>query len=662
MTAHSSLQSGLPNAPGPSNTSRSQAALRFWDDPVLRVAFLTAGLLLAYQLAVTLLQPAWIGPVTDWLQMLVAWSGVLVAVLLSRWFARNRSLVARSWWFVSAGLFSYALARTLWLIENQFLTPHRVPQPSWLDLFFFVQYPCYLLALLHLPRVRPRIHMALVMLDGCLLLGAAFALSWYFLLAPIYQNSQETWLGKLVNLGYPVGDLVTFFGLTIIWLRYREYESARPVLVLLLVAIACLVIADSWYALLLLQMSSYQSGSPPDLFWLAFYLLLPLAGLMRFRLTQRTLAGANARPMHQQPPNLQRQDFIAALRVTSPVAAAWITSIALIVHADVVASALHPVLPPLIALGLMGLALLRQGLTAVDNERLRRQREENLRETTEQMETFLGITGHELRTPITSMRLGLQTVERRMRRLLQREHVEPTDVVPLLETVVRAEHQEEQLDQLVGDLVDVARVRAGKLNLHLAPTDLVTIVREAVEEQHQVNPSRTVHVECPKEQRAPVLGDAHRLGQVVTNYLTNALKYSPADQLVTVGIEVANQQAQVWVHDEGPGLSPEEQEQIWNRFYRAEGIEVQSGSGVGLGLGLHISRTIIEQHQGQVGVQSASGAGSTFWFSLPLMTPAPALERSQTGTPESSSRDGKGLEQHSNVQGELPADESWQSQ
>jgi hypothetical protein len=171
---------------------------------------------------------------------------------------------------VSAGLFSYALARTLWLIENQFLTPDRVPQPSWLNLFFLVQYPCYLLALLHLPRVRPRIQMPLVVLDGCLLLGAAFALSWYFLLAPIYQTSQQSFLGKLVNLSYPLGDLAIFFGLTIIWLRYREYESEQPVLVLLLVAIACLVVADSWYALLLLNTSSYQAGSPPDLFWLAF--------------------------------------------------------------------------------------------------------------------------------------------------------------------------------------------------------------------------------------------------------------------------------------------------------------------------------------------------------------------------------------------------------
>ena len=76
--------------------------------------------------------------------------------------------------------------------------------------------------------------------------------------------------------------------------------------------------------------------------------------------------------------------------------------------------------------------------------------------------------------------------------------------------------------------------------------------------------------------------------------------------------------ARVSVRDEGPGLSAEEQQSIWERFYQVERIKVQSVSAGGLGLGLHICRTIIEQHQGQVGVQSAPGEGSAFWFTLPL--------------------------------------------
>jgi signal transduction histidine kinase len=121
------------------------------------------------------------------------------------------------------------------------------------------------------------------------------------------------------------------------------------------------------------------------------------------------------------------------------------------------------------------------------------------------------------------------------------------------------------------------------------------------------------------------MADTQRIGQAVTNYLTNALKYSPADRPVTVGLQVDDQQAQLWVRDQGPGLAPEEQEQIWERYYRVQGIEVQSGSGVELGLGLHVCRTIIELHQGQVGVQSTPGQGSTFWFRLPLVgTSSPA--------------------------------------
>src|SRR5438105_4756644 len=101
--------------------------------------------------------------------------------------------------------------------------------------------------------------------------------------------------------------------------------------------------------------------------------------------------------------------------------------------------------------------------------------------------------------------------------------------------------------------------------------------------------------------------DAARIRQVVTNYLTNALKYSPAHRPVVLSVSRDASMARVAVRDEGPGLPAPAQEHVWERFYRVEGIEVQSGSSVGLGLGLYISKTIIERHHGQVGVQSAPG-------------------------------------------------------
>jgi signal transduction histidine kinase len=105
---------------------------------------------------------------------------------------------------------------------------------------------------------------------------------------------------------------------------------------------------------------------------------------------------------------------------------------------------------------------------------------------------------------------------------------------------------------------------------------------------------------------------------VLTNYLTNALKYSAADKPVEVHLLVEGHNARVAVRDEGPGLSLKEQQQVWQCFYQAQDVTVLSGSGVGLGLGLHISQTIVELHQGRVGVESVVGQGSTFWFTLPL--------------------------------------------
>src|SRR5262249_12831034 len=123
-----------------------------------------------------------------------------------------------------------------------------------------------------------------------------------------------------------------------------------------------------------------------------------------------------------------------------------------------------------------------------------------------------------------------------------------------------------------------------------------------------------------------ILADADRIGQVVTNYLTNAIKYSPEDQGIQIGLRVEGRAARVWVQDHGPGLSPEAQAHLWERFYRAAQGKAQRGALGGLGLGLYISRTLIRLHHGQVGVQSEPGKGSTFWFTLPL---APA-ETAQT--------------------------------
>jgi signal transduction histidine kinase len=116
-----------------------------------------------------------------------------------------------------------------------------------------------------------------------------------------------------------------------------------------------------------------------------------------------------------------------------------------------------------------------------------------------------------------------------------------------------------------------------------------------------------------------VEADADRIGQVLTNYLSNARKYSPPDQPIYVSVGLQSTCARVAVRDAGPGIPKAEQAHIWELFHRAEGSapqgDVTSGS---LGLGLYLSKAIVEAHGGQVGVKSAEGKGSTFWFTLPV--------------------------------------------
>jgi len=169
---------------------------------------------------------------------------------------------------------------------------------------------------------------------------------------------------------------------------------------------------------------------------------------------------------------------------------------------------------------------------------------------------------------------------------------------------------------LVVDLLDVSRIQAGRFDLRLTHFDLAAVVSEAVEEQRQIAPARDIRLQVPDRPRALVLADADRIRQVVTNYLTNALRYSRDDRPVDVRVRVQRGWARVGVRDEGPGLPRAKQQRIWERFHRAAGIPVVSGAGAGFGLGLHICKTIVEQHRGQIGLRSAPGRGSTFWFAL----------------------------------------------
>ena len=244
-----------------------------------------------------------------------------------------------------------------------------------------------------------------------------------------------------------------------------------------------------------------------------------------------------------------------------------------------------------------------------------------LREANRRFDEFLSIASHELRTPLAGIKGNIQLALRRLN-ALQSDQVPELDVLfeklnKVQEYLSQAQHRVNVQNRMISDLLDVSRIQANKLELVLGPCDLRKVVSDAVKDQQYSEPERVITLAVPDDSSIVVLGDADRLSQVVHNYLTNALKYSAPDRPVAVQIEKEQGEVRVAVQDQGPGLTPEEQERVWERFYRVKGIPALGG-GQGLGLGLHICRTIIQSHQGKFGMESAPGAGSTFWFSLPL--------------------------------------------
>ena len=241
----------------------------------------------------------------------------------------------------------------------------------------------------------------------------------------------------------------------------------------------------------------------------------------------------------------------------------------------------------------------------------------------QQMSNFLSLVGHELRTPLTAMKSNIWFATNLLADVLQEMQEEETSLRSLVEDVRELLYRVDQLvgvqNRLVGDLLDVSRIQVSNLDLRFQPHNLTTLVLQIVERLASAISTNRLRVVGGYEKNVPVLVDEERIGQVLNNYLTNALTYSVSDRAVKIDVQTQGQYARVSVHDAGPGLSAEEQEHIWERFYGVPRVVAQANLRGGLGSGFYLCRMIIEHHQGQVGLESVVGEGSTFWFTLPLV-------------------------------------------
>lgn len=221
---------------------------------------------------------------------------------------------------------------------------------------------------------------------------------------------------------------------------------------------------------------------------------------------------------------------------------------------------------------------------------------------------FLSIASHELKTPLTPLKLQLQLMSRNLK-LNPKEMTEER----MEKMMTNADKQMNRLSKLIDDLLDVSRITSGKLKLNLELVNLQDIVRDVlVQYGHQLQANlATVEIEADEPIHTYV--DPLRIEQVLVNLLTNAVKYAPM-KTIKVTLTKKDPMAKICVKDEGPGIAPEHQERIFGRFERVRATDNIGG----LGLGLYISRQIIDAHHGKIYVESSSGKGANFIIELPI--------------------------------------------
>jgi signal transduction histidine kinase len=219
---------------------------------------------------------------------------------------------------------------------------------------------------------------------------------------------------------------------------------------------------------------------------------------------------------------------------------------------------------------------------------------------------FVNMASHELKTPITSMKLYVDTLLMRLKK---------TDDAKAQKILAGIKGQTERLQELVNDLLDVSRLQTGKLTFHKEQFRLDTLINETIEGlQGMTNKQELVFVN--KKTAVNVLADRFRIYQVLTNLITNAVKYSPSGSKITITLQKEAGKVVVSVKDTGIGIAKDQHKKIFDRLYQV--TDMQEKTFPGFGMGLYISKEIIKRHRGTIWVESEKGKGATFSFSLPL--------------------------------------------
>lgn len=221
----------------------------------------------------------------------------------------------------------------------------------------------------------------------------------------------------------------------------------------------------------------------------------------------------------------------------------------------------------------------------------------------QQKDDFISIASHELKTPITSLKGALQ--------LLSRLKSNPNS--PIFPTLIdQANSSLNKVNYLIDDLLNASKMKEGQLELNKSTFVISKLIDDCCQHLRFLG---THEIVIKGDVALEVNADAHRIDQVIVNFINNAIKYAPESKIITVNIEKADGLAKVSVTDNGPGIPTDKLAYLFERYYR---VDERGQPYSGLGLGLYICAEIVKRHNGQIGVDSQLGKSSTFWFTLPL--------------------------------------------
>lgn len=245
--------------------------------------------------------------------------------------------------------------------------------------------------------------------------------------------------------------------------------------------------------------------------------------------------------------------------------------------------------------------LTRRTSAAVDNGLLYQEAQE----AAQARDEFLSIASHELKTPMTALSLQLQ--------LLIRELKSRAELSSSYQGIQLCLNQVRKLTELLDDLLDMTRIRAGQIVLNKTLVDLPELVREVMKRFQPEAQALGISITLSGEPHLSGIWDPVRLEQVLSNLISNAIKYGNK-QPVEITINKKGTQAVISIEDHGPGIEPEFQKKIFRRFERAPSCEHLGG----LGLGLYITHQLVQAHEGTIRLHSEIGLGSQFIVTLPI--------------------------------------------